>query len=166
KEASIGNWRLINSEQIELNSFYDIHALPINIKEEVQKDTTGTVIIIDIQDQEETLTNDLLKYEILLDGKPVKLSSSKCLKFYSYLSFTTLQIKVHINPAQLPVYKDSVLSTINYTIKDSQANIFYVSFPLHLEMFFYRKIENDTVTIKGEKLYWRSNGEAPFKKIK
>ena len=166
QSASKGTWEKVDEKVIELNSFYDLEKLPIEVSEGYDKTSKGsTVVKIHLEGSIDASLFKAIRFSLLLEGVEVIRQASPVLSIPTE-EFSSMKVVVSFVSDKLPIpyaIRKSVTSE-EYKVKSVSSNTFDISIPFEAEMLYSETVKNHIIKLKGSKLYWLSKGKPYFKK--
>lgn len=163
--ASKGTWKIIGEDKIEVNSFYNLNNLPVEVKESIDLRETYLFEIV----PQGTFYSDMrhnIEFGIVINGKEIARMSNALIEVPVKEDIRTMEVNIYYVFNDLPVIhvtRES-LSTELYNVRSGQATVFKIKFPLESEMFYSETVEGDTIRVKRDKLFWLRKGDSYFKK--
>jgi len=165
--ASKGIWRQVNENEIMLTSTYHLDNLPVEVIESRMQNENVQFKIEPKESFDPSLMHNL-EFGVVIDGLEIVRKNDVLIEVPASRSCRTIRINIYYIFNDLPVIHATreSLSTASYEVKSTAANFFRISFPLEPEMFYSETIEDDTIEVKSNKLYWPRKGRPYFKRLK
>ncbi len=155
-----GSWKKINKNILLLKSRYlSLNNIPIEVIENQfnNRDTTIVVLECNIPD-----SDNFYSYGLVLDDSII-YSKDKIFKLFSKSDSTKIRFRVYFdcnNCLKTPL-RDSI-ETQGYCI-NGKANYYKAILEVDSKYFYFEVINNDTLSIKGNKLIWAKKNLTLYK---
>jgi len=145
-----GYWKKNYNNEIILTSKYEnLKDIPISVEEiKINDNDSITFNIIS-----EIPADSSIKTELILDT--TSYLYNKLLRTSSKINFSDVRVRTYFNSEysiREPL-QNELISEI-YKVKSTETNYFKINWDVKGEMFYYETIQNDTLKIKGKKLFW------------
>lgn len=162
KVRSLGTWKYLMDKKILLNSLYDYESIPITVKEG-QIESDRLTIKVDPVTTLEPSVRDTLQYFIVFDKREIEIYPGINSKIPNdNIDAFRVEVRFPYKEDVRPYILHEKIFTRMYHIRDMESNYFAVSFPLDFDMFYSDQVDNEIVSVKGNKFYWPSKSKAPF----
>jgi len=163
KKKSEGRWKNVGKNEVVISSQYDVDSLPVKVIER-DGNIEGESIFKMIPEGIDSSLRKGLQYELFLNGQSYGRQKQGEIKVRKPSDLASVKIRIYVDKNILPFPPRDSVSTETYRVQSTQSNSFEVHLTLNADMFYYENISNDTLKVKGKKLYWASKGNPPYKK--
>jgi hypothetical protein len=166
KRYAFGTWHFLSKGKILISSDIDMNNIPVTV---TKTNSNRNELLLNPKTTNEKSVMEALTYEIV--NNHVKYSQARPfqrIQLDSITELTNLTIRISLPPEQIrPYVLRKEINSTNFNLNQSltEKNLYLVTFPLNLDMFYSEYVDRDTLELQGKKIFWRKKGPAGFKKV-